>query len=155
MTLINVHLTPFVIRRGFGLAELLAAVNRTEAAHAAEMEAIGTQLPPGQPAIVAGDFNSLSQFAAPARLRVLGLVDSFAATHDDADMHPTWHWPAKPVPLSLRIDYIFHTSHFQSVSSEVIRRPGSDHSLVVSELRLVPQESAPGPTAPESAGDAR
>lgn len=155
VTLINVHFTPFVIQRGFSVGEMLAALNSTEAKHAAEIEAVSERIGVGRPAIVSGDFNSLSQFAAPTRLRELGLIDSFAATHDDADSHPTWYWPTSPLPLSLRIDYIFHTRHFHSVHSEVIKRQGSDHSLVVSELRLVEQDDAEEPPIVRSGSPAQ
>jgi endonuclease/exonuclease/phosphatase family metal-dependent hydrolase len=85
---------------------------------------------------VLGDFNSISTFVAPATLTKAGLIDSFAKAHpDDADAHATWRWPTRPLPIALRIDYIFHTPHFTTTASEIIRREGSDHSLVVSELR--------------------
>lgn len=83
---------------------------------------------------VLGDFNSISSFKAPQRLTGLGLIDAFASTHDDADSHPTWTWPTRPLPLALRIDYIFHTPHFTTTKAEIIRRDGSDHSLLVAEL---------------------
>jgi endonuclease/exonuclease/phosphatase family metal-dependent hydrolase len=36
--------------------------------------------------------------------------------------------------LSGRIDFIFHTPHFQTVESRIARRTTSDHALVVSRL---------------------
>lgn len=58
--------------------------------------------------------------------------------HADADVHATWQWPTPALPLRLRIDYIFHSPHFQTRDSAIIARPGSDHALVVSELELLP-----------------
>jgi endonuclease/exonuclease/phosphatase (EEP) superfamily protein YafD len=140
ITLVNVHLTPVTLSRTdeAETTSLLSALWGTETAHAAEIKAICARLDLAQPTILAGDFNSLSTFAAPGHLRELGLVDSFASVHDDAEAHPTWFWPTRPVPLRARIDYVFHSSHFRTMSSQVIPRDGSDHYLLVSELQLAP-----------------
>jgi len=140
--LINVHLSPFVLRRGSGITGMMAALYRTEKQHHAEIEAICRGLDPTLPTIVAGDFNSISTFTAPTHLASLGFTDSFAAIHKDADTHATWQWPTRPLPLKLRIDYIFHTRHFRTVRSEILQRRGSDHFLVVSELRFAGQSRA-------------
>ena len=137
--LVNVHLTPFLIPRSSSILEAMAAVNRIENQHAAEIHAICNEFDPASPTIVAGDFNSISTFTAPTHLANLGLTDSFAAMHEDADLQATWHWATRPIPLKLRIDYIFHTPHFRTVQSQILQRRGSDHSLVVSELRLIEQ----------------
>lgn len=139
---VNVHLTPFVLPKKPSMMALLAESNAVESKHRAEMDAICDVVDPSRPTIILGDFNSISSYAAPKKLRELGFVDSFASVHDDADRHSTWHWPTKPLPLELRVDYIFHSGHVKTFSSKIIRRSGSDHSLVVSELRLV-QPSAP------------
>jgi len=132
--IVNVHLTPFRFKKGGGISGAMAAISDTEEQHGQEIDAIVKAIDPDNPTIIAGDFNSLSEFKAPKTLRQLGLVDTFAAVNADADTHPTWHWPTKPVPLALRIDYIFCTPHFRTVESKIIRRAGSDHSVVVSEL---------------------
>jgi endonuclease/exonuclease/phosphatase (EEP) superfamily protein YafD len=147
--IVNVHLTPFRFKKGSGISGAMAAISGTEQQHAQEIDAIIKTIDPDKPTIIAGDFNSLSEFKAPKTLGQLGLVDTFAAVNADADTHPTWHWPTKPVPLALRIDYIFCTPHFRTVESKIIRRVGSDHSLVVS--KLVRNELAEGPESP--AGD--
>ena len=150
ITLINVHLTPLTVLPDSeaGSGGIMSALNATEAKHVAEIEAICAKLDAKQPTIVAGDFNSLSTFAAPSRLRALGFIDSFASVHDDAEAHPTWFWPTRPLPLRARIDYIFHTAHVRTTTSEVVIRNGSDHFLLVSEVRtiepLVSQTSMPG-----------
>jgi endonuclease/exonuclease/phosphatase (EEP) superfamily protein YafD len=140
ITLVNVHLTPVTLPRTSQAEAMgvLAALGETEAVHAAEIKSICARLDLSQPTILAGDFNSLSTFAAPSHLRELGLVDSFASVHEDAEAHPTWFWPTRPVPLRARIDYVFHSSHFRTMSSQVIPRDGSDHYLLVSELKLTP-----------------
>ncbi|TWU39390.1 endonuclease/exonuclease/phosphatase family protein [Novipirellula artificiosorum] len=133
--IVNVHLTPFQVQRGGGITDAMTAVSATEQIHSSEVTAIIQSLDIKKPTIVIGDFNSLSSFNAPNRLVELGFIDSFASVITDADTHPTWHWPTRPLPLALRIDYIFHTPHFETIKSEIIKRDGSDHSLVVSELR--------------------
>lgn len=133
---VNVHLSPFQPPPGGGIRELMAELSTTEEKHASEITAIIDAIDANQPTIIAGDFNSLSTFVAPQKLKEIGLLDAFASVHDDADDHPTWEWPTRPLALRLRIDYIFHTKHFTAADAKVIRRDGSDHSLVVAELRL-------------------
>ena len=96
-----------------------------------------------RPTIILGDFNSISSFNAPQRLASLGLIDAYARIHDDADTHPTWTWPTRPLPLALRIDYIFHTRHFKTAESEIVRREGSDHFLVFAVLERGKQSDEP------------
>tara|TARA_R110002073_G_scaffold11898_9_gene53641 strand:- start:2875 stop:3738 length:864 start_codon:yes stop_codon:yes gene_type:complete len=140
--LINVHLTPIQFQRGGGIHDAMTALSSTEDKHAVEMNAIVDAIDCQRPAIVVGDFNSISTFHAPKRLVELGLIDAYASIHDDADADPTWHWPTRPLPLALRIDYIFHTPLFTTTDAETIRRDGSDHSLVVATLKFVPPSDA-------------
>ena len=146
--LINVHLTPFVIRRGAGIGGVLAEIEGAEDKHAAETEAIAQTFDVRQPVIVAGDFNSLSTFVAPRRLEKMGFVDSYAATHAAPDSHPTWHGTGGSAVLRLRLDYIFHTRRFQTVKCEIITQGGSDHFPIVSELRLLDQEGGANGSQP-------
>lgn len=139
--IINVHLTPFYMKRRGGFPEAMDALARTEEEHSTEIEAIIRTIKEGQPTIIAGDLNSLSTFRAPKRLAELGFVDAFASANENADAHPTWRWPTRPLPLALRIDYIFHSPHFRTSNSEVIRRDGSDHYLVVAELKRVDKDT--------------
>jgi endonuclease/exonuclease/phosphatase (EEP) superfamily protein YafD len=133
--IVNVHLTPFVIARGSGLRDAMAALSATEKTHAAEIATIVAAIDSSRPTIVLGDFNSTSQLHAPQQLKDLGLTDAYASVHDDPDRQATWHWPTRLLTIALRIDYIFHTRHFVTTESSIIRRKGSDHSLVVAELR--------------------
>lgn len=137
---INMHLTPVVLKRGDRFTAAMTALSDAEAKHKAEIVAITGGIDPKEPSIVAGDFNSISTFVAPTALTELGLTDSFASVHDDADTQPTWTWPTRPLPISRRIDYIFHTKHFSTLESTIVPGGGSDHSLVVSELQLVPSK---------------
>jgi endonuclease/exonuclease/phosphatase (EEP) superfamily protein YafD len=133
--IVNVHLSPFQLPRGGGVTGAMTALSATEQTHATEIAAIVANIDLRRPAIVLGDFNSLSTFVAPQRLAELGMTDAFASVHENADAHPTWRWPTRPVPMALRIDYIFHSHHFTTVSSEIVLRDGSDHALVFAVLR--------------------
>jgi endonuclease/exonuclease/phosphatase (EEP) superfamily protein YafD len=145
---VNVHLTPVLMKRSGGIGEALAAISRTEVRHEREIAAVGDTIDCQHPTIVVGDFNSISMFKAPRRLCELGMIDAFASVRDDADAHPTWTFPTRPFPLSLRIDYIFHTRHLTTTESEIIRREGSDHSLVVAELKWGESTDANGTAKP-------
>ena len=65
-----------------------------------------------------------------------GFTDSFAALHANADQHPTWHWPLGRTEARLRIDYIFHDQNFETRISRTLCDTGSDHCLLVNELRF-------------------
>lgn len=136
LRLVNVHLTPFLVTARGGLASAFERMQETEVAHRREIELINEQMVGDMRTVILGDFNSLSNFAAPTFLRERGFTDSFAAVNDNPDQHPTWQWPLGSEKLSFRIDYIFHDSSFESVSSRVIRKDASDHHLLLSQLRL-------------------
>ena len=140
--IVNVHLTPFQFKGGGRIADAMTALSATEENHAIEIGAIVEAIDPKHPAIVLGDFNSISTFVAPKRLVDCGMIDAFESLHDDANAHPTWSWPTRPIPIALRIDYIFHTAHFTTIKSEVLRRDGSDHALVFAVLKLGEQSDA-------------
>ena len=108
--LIDVHLAPFLISEHPGIPEILTALGDAEEKHRAEVQHLSKIVDVRQPTIIAGDFNSLSTFVAPRRLREMGLIDGFAAVDPKPEMHPTWHGF---LPLRLRLDYIFVTKHFE------------------------------------------
>jgi endonuclease/exonuclease/phosphatase (EEP) superfamily protein YafD len=135
--IVNVHLLPFVVPKNGTLADVMKVVAATETTHATEIAEILKVADGTKPVIVAGGFNSLSTFAAPVALTDSGFIDSYAAVHEKADTHPTWQWPTRPIPLRLKIDYIFHSKHFCTIDSAIIRREGSDHSLVVTTFEFL------------------
>lgn len=141
---VNVHLSPFQFKRGCGIADAMTSLSATEEVHVIEIAAIVEVIDPKKATIVLGDFNSISTFAAPKRLVELGMIDAFASLHDDADAHPTWSWPTRPIPVKLRIDYIFHTPHFTTTKSEVLHRDGSDHALLYAVLKIDEQSDPHG-----------
>jgi len=143
--IVNIHLAPFQVKRGGTFMDAMAALYKTEKIHADEIDVITKSMDTKRPVIIAGDFNSISTFVAPQRLVELGMIDAFASVTKDPDTHATWHWPTRPIPLALRIDYIFHSNHFTTQKSEVLRRDGSDHSLVYAVLERGEQSLATEP----------
>ncbi len=142
--IINVHLTPVQLQRSHPWASVLTAFSDVEAKHAQEIESILRDVDLGKPTIILGDFNSISEFVAPQRLRKLGMLDAMAQVHPQPDTQPTWIWPSKPLPMTLRIDYIFHTSHLKTRTCEVLRRDGSDHAMVTAVFEWKGNEGGAG-----------
>lgn len=138
--IVNVHLTPFHGNLKDGVLGATSALASTEKTHAVEIDAILKRVDEKRPTIILGDFNSLSSFVAPKRLKEQGFKDAFAELNSKPDSHPTWTWPTKPIPISLRIDYIFHTDHFIAKKSEVVRREGSDHFLLFAEFDVTSKD---------------
>jgi endonuclease/exonuclease/phosphatase (EEP) superfamily protein YafD len=138
--IVNVHLTPFHGNLKDGILGATSALASTEKTHAVEIDAILKRVDPKRPTIILGDFNSMSSFVAPKRLKEQGFKDAFAELNTKPESHPTWTWPTKPIPISLRIDYVFHTDHLIAKKSEVVRREGSDHFLLFAEFDLASKE---------------
>ncbi|MBW3596079.1 MAG: endonuclease/exonuclease/phosphatase family protein [Planctomycetes bacterium] len=136
----NVHLQPVMLPRSEEPANLLSVMAAFEAAeqmHRKEIEAVVARLDGDKPTIIAGDFNSASHFQAPSLLVERGFTDSFAAVHDEPELHSTWRWPTRYGTAALRIDYVFHCAAFRTRESRIIAGKGSDHSLLVSEVELI------------------
>lgn len=91
------------------------------------------------PHVFLGDFNVTDQSQDYQRIRELGLEDAF----HNSGRGMGFTFPAQPgttlllVPPVYRIDYVFHTSEFESI--EAFRGPnaGSDHHSLVARLRLL------------------
>ena len=132
----NVHLSPFIIPRGSGLIAAYGALSEIERIHGKEGEAIATQINAELPTLVCGDFNSRSNLSFPRLLGKLGFIDSFAAVNKNPDSFPTWHWPIGRTRIQFRIEYVFHSSHFETKKSRIISTKGSDHELILSELGI-------------------
>jgi len=147
--LVNVHLTPFQVKRGTTVARVMTAMGRTESVHQREAARLLERLNPDQPALMCGDFNSLPDFQAPTAMKAGGLKDSYAQVVPRGEQQPTWRWPLGHANIQFRIDYIFHSSHFATRQSRVIKSGGSDHYPVVSllELRAAGDEKPGSPPA--------
>lgn len=137
--IVNVHMSPFTVRRGSSVRQAFQAMSAVESIHQKEIRRIVARLDT-RPTVVCGDFNSLSTFVAPKELMKVGFVDSFASVTKNADTQVTWRWPVGKLFLQFRIDYLFHTSHFTTISSRIVPTTGSDHFLVVSEFALKPRK---------------
>ncbi len=93
------------------------------------------------PRLLMGDFNSFSFGPAQAFLKAQGWTDSLASVHEKPDELSTWRDQRASLGVGFRIDYLFHTSQFRTISSRVILKGSSDHDPVVSQLEWV----EPGP----------
>lgn len=145
LQIINVHLAPLLVPRGAGVWDAYAALRQMEQTHSDEMRQITKEINRDIPTIIAGDFNSLATLQAPLLLKKAGFTDSFAAVTTNADSQPTWRWQLRSGTWALRIDYLFHSSHFMTQKSEVQESNASDHYLLVSELEVLPPGAPNGP----------
>jgi vancomycin resistance protein VanJ len=101
----------------------------------------------GHPAVLLTDFNRVGWQAAYRQLRQSGLIDAFGAagrglgftlptrvSHLAYRGHPLGEMPLPPL---LRVDYVWHTQHFRTLSSWIGSHAGSDHLPVLAELARV------------------
>ena len=136
--LVNVHLVPFEWNPNWHFLEQMAA---TEKQHRLELGEILRNINVKLPTLLVGDFNSPSQFCVPSELRERGFQDSFATQHPDmksADRFPTWQWSVGQLDLKYRIDYVFHSPHWETKTCRIGPRTPSDHRPVISEVVLKP-----------------
>ncbi|MDP1560364.1 MAG: endonuclease/exonuclease/phosphatase family protein [Pirellulaceae bacterium] len=95
--------------------------------------AVGTQV--NEPLIIAGDFNCTS--GSPFFLRAAGLQDSRRGFGWQGS------WPTyAPEFLRIPIDHVFVNEHWQVKHREIGPSLGSDHSPVITELRLIGDSTA-------------
>jgi endonuclease/exonuclease/phosphatase family metal-dependent hydrolase len=85
-----------------------------------------------RPTVIAGDFNETARGRAVRWLtEEKGMRDALSPF--DA-RSPTWHLDTGFARLSLRIDHVLVSPHFDCVAARVIPTPGSDHYPVVATL---------------------
>ena len=87
----------------------------------------------GDPAIVLGDFNTLPYFGGWGALERAGLVDAWSAARWLPG--PTWALPLG-VPSLARIDGILVPDRWRVLGAWTQDVPGSDHRVVVADVRL-------------------
>jgi len=138
---VNVHLNPCGFARG-GLQGIAKGMRQMESIHREEIADIYRNLNPSSPTLVMGDFNSLSDLAAPTWLKEHGFVDSFASVQPYPDVFKTMFFRWRGVEMGIRIDFIFHTPHFKTEGSRVVRKGGSDHALVLSRMKFPVRKAA-------------
>jgi vancomycin resistance protein VanJ len=98
----------------------------------------------GAPAVLLTDFNRVGWQTAYRQLRQSGLMDAFGTagrgtgftlptrlSHLAYRGHPLG---GVPLPPLLRVDYVWHTSHFHTLDSWIGGNAGSDHLPVLAEL---------------------
>lgn len=131
--IVSVHLAPFTANGVQSLAGLYSAMGETEVDHQHEIQAILESVSVKAPVVILGDFNSLAGMVAPRMLRDAGFIDAFEKLESNADQtHRTWHWPIQGGgELRLRIDYVFHSTHFKPKNAHVVPCTHSDHDLLV------------------------
>lgn len=118
---------------------------RENAGAARQIRALAEAATGGAPAILLGDFNRLRSQQAYRLLRAAGLIDAFdAAGQGWGGTLPTrlFGWAQRghlvgaiPLPPVLRVDYVWHTPHFTTLSSWTGPHAGSDHLPVIARLR--------------------
>ncbi|MCA9876968.1 MAG: endonuclease/exonuclease/phosphatase family protein [Thermomicrobiales bacterium] len=101
----------------------------------------------GDPVVLLTDFNRLTWHAAYRQLTAAGLIDAYARAGAGIGFtlptrlghHGSRHLPLArlPLPPILRVDYVWHTPHFQTVESWLGRNAGSDHLPVLANLERV------------------
>jgi vancomycin resistance protein VanJ len=110
----------------------------------AEIAAVATR---GHAAVLLTDFNRVGWQAAYRQLRGSGLIDAFGEagrglgftlptrlSHLAYRGHPLGEMALPPL---LRVDYVWHTAHFRTMSSWIGGNAGSDHLPVLAELERV------------------
>jgi len=98
----------------------------------------------GSPAVLLTDFNRVGWQAAVRQLRESGLIDAFGTagrglgftlptrlSHLAYRGHPLGDMPLPPL---LRVDYVWHTTHFRATDSWIGPSAGSDHLPVLANL---------------------
>ncbi len=149
----NVHLHPVIPRRRDGLGGLVKLFLRTEKTRAKEIRKVYADLSTEIPTLVVGDLNSTPNLSAPHFLRGKGFADSFAAVTESPDRYVTWSWWYRGVKWQGRIDYIFHSAHFRTISSRILVSDASDHRLLVSTLSRAAPKRARTATRPGGKGE--
>ncbi len=112
---------------------------RAHPAAQAEIEALVAMATSGGPVILLGDFNTTDQGDLYRLAADAGLVDAFRVAGWGLGLT----WPAAPIggrlalPPLIRIDFVWHTAHFQAVRAWVGPGVGSDHLPVLAELAWI------------------
>jgi endonuclease/exonuclease/phosphatase family metal-dependent hydrolase len=110
---------------------------------AAEIQSLVKRGHLDKPTIYMGDFNCVDLSPEYKLLKDAGLTDTFRAVGSGAGRTFPTRFQYLPVrmPLMVRIDYIFVTSHFRPISSRVGLGYGSDHLPVISEIAFLPENA--------------
>ncbi len=112
-----------------------------------QINRIATVVTRGHPAVLLTDFNRVGWQAAYRQLRSAGLIDAFGSagrgmgftlparfSHLAYRGHPLGDIPLPPL---LRVDYVWHTTHFRTLTSWIGDNAGSDHLPVLARLARI------------------
>jgi endonuclease/exonuclease/phosphatase (EEP) superfamily protein YafD len=101
--------------------------------HRKEIDEVRARLQPGASVIVLGDLNSVATDVAPEQLEEIGLIDSLASFSAPAATH---HASVLGFAAEHRLDldYIFHSTDFQTVDARLVDGSPSDHDFVMATL---------------------
>lgn len=91
----------------------------------------------GEPTILLGDFNMRENQRVYWQLVHAGLIDAFRDVGGRGFTFPTRRGPVPLRPL-LRLDYIWHTSHFKAVGARIGSHAGSDHLPLLADMLWPP-----------------
>lgn len=134
--LLNVHLQPALPKRGDGPLQIAQTVFAMERVRAQEIQRILAERAPELPALMLGDFNTLSILGVISTAHDAGFLDTAPQVLQNPDTeHPTWHWRLPSDTVRYRIDYILHSHHWQTTAHQVFYEGSSDHFPVVAALR--------------------
>ena len=126
-------------------------IGRNRVRHSAltdrQIGAIAAVASRGQAAVLLTDFNRVGWQAAYRQLRESGLIDAFGVagrgmgfTLPTRFSHLAYRGHLlgdMPIPPLLRVDYVWHTTHFRTVRSWIGGHAGSDHLPVLAALERI------------------
>ncbi len=137
-----IHLIPNLPKKDVPAAEQLKHFARLDAIRSRDVARMAGHFAKDLPVIALGDYNCLSFQGAVGYMASRGFIDSAAAATSRPDDLYTWKGKFSGRDMTVRIDYIFHTKHFKTLTSRVIHEPGSDHFPVVSQLTWAAKKAA-------------
>lgn len=91
----------------------------------------------GGPVLMLGDFNMTAISNQHASFRAAGLIDAFQESGAGFGFTLPTRWKQIPLVPMARVDYIWHTPHFEPLESWIGPATGSDHLPVFARLGWV------------------
>jgi endonuclease/exonuclease/phosphatase family metal-dependent hydrolase len=95
---------------------------------------LGEMASTGDASVLMGDFNMTDQHEQYAMLRQRGLTDAFRAAGRGAGLTLPLRWGGIRLIPVVRVDYIWHSAHFNTHAAWLGQDAGSDHVPVLARL---------------------
>lgn len=95
---------------------------------------LGEMASNGEASLLMGDFNMTDQHEQYALLRQRGLIDAFRAAGKGAGLTLPLRWGGIRLIPVVRVDYIWHSVHFETRAAWLGQDAGSDHVPVLARL---------------------